>query len=291
LTWCAYLARRFELHVDPSCKDWQRLYRLPHATRTEGGTPEEHDVLGEPRRIGMWHCDPTAEDLELAKTLHKRVASATQGQRTVTAAWPRGLGCISEGILFYAFGARGWLGPAIEPGKWAVVCPWEASHTKGTRFDTSTIIFASGNGEAVGWFHCSHAHCADRDLQDVRGLFTPAELVQARRAAGRDVLHSNFAGDHHFRHDVVVETAVHSVLLARTSAFHGVRVITAIAGFAREAIWQAVIEDQPGDREGQGGDGSSRRCSPAHLLAGDRFCDCHRTGASGARRTARRATP
>jgi hypothetical protein len=59
LTWCAYLARRFDIHADPSCKDWQRLYRLPHTTRTEGGTPEDHEVLGDPRHIGFWHCEPS----------------------------------------------------------------------------------------------------------------------------------------------------------------------------------------------------------------------------------------
>ena len=48
---------------------------------------------------------------------------------------------IGDGILFYAFRSRGWMGHKIEDGKWAVVCPWEASHSRGTRFDTDGAIF------------------------------------------------------------------------------------------------------------------------------------------------------
>jgi hypothetical protein len=90
----------------------------------------------------------------------------------------------NEGLWFYAFRDRGWLGHAIAAGKWAVMCPWEASHTKGERFDTSTVLFAPGDGDATGWFFCSHAHCAGRGLQDVLSIFTPRELDQARAMAG-----------------------------------------------------------------------------------------------------------
>jgi hypothetical protein len=181
LRWCAYLARRFELQVDPSCKDWQRLYRLPHATRTAGGYAEERDTLGNPHRIGLWHCTPTAEDIHLAQTLHKRRPDNARRPRRST---PPSVGVRGGGILFHAFDARGWLGHEIERGKWSIICPWEHEHTKGRRFDSSTVLFEAGEGDTYGWPHCSHAHCQHRGLRTFLTIFTPDELDRARVAAG-----------------------------------------------------------------------------------------------------------
>jgi hypothetical protein len=89
-----------------------------------------------------------------------------------------------EGLLYHAFMGRGWLGPEIESGKWAVACPWEAAHTKGQTYDSSTVLWAPGPGEAVGWWHCSHSHCQGRDLRDVLAVFSRAELDRASEAAG-----------------------------------------------------------------------------------------------------------
>lgn len=63
--WCCYLARAFGLVADPSCADWTRLYRLPHATREEGGTPEERPSWGDPREVGPFDVDPEGTDLEV----------------------------------------------------------------------------------------------------------------------------------------------------------------------------------------------------------------------------------
>ena len=49
-----YLSRRFGITADPACKDWQRLYRLPHATRDGGPSPERRRVLGDLRNPGVW---------------------------------------------------------------------------------------------------------------------------------------------------------------------------------------------------------------------------------------------
>ena len=62
--WCCYLARAFGLVADPSCADWTRLYRLPHATREEGGTPEERPSWGDPREVGAFDVDLESNGLE-----------------------------------------------------------------------------------------------------------------------------------------------------------------------------------------------------------------------------------
>lgn len=72
--WCCYLARAFGLVADPSCADWTRLYRLPHATRTEGGTPEEHPSWGDPRGVGAFDVDLEAVDLEADVALADELA-------------------------------------------------------------------------------------------------------------------------------------------------------------------------------------------------------------------------
>jgi hypothetical protein len=58
--WVRYLEREFAIQADPTCKDWTRLYRLPHATRERGGRPERREVIGDPCAIGAWTCDAPA---------------------------------------------------------------------------------------------------------------------------------------------------------------------------------------------------------------------------------------
>jgi P4 family phage/plasmid primase-like protien len=65
LRWCCYLARRFDLVADPSCADWTRLYRLPHATRESGGQPEQLPIWGDPGELGAWEVDPADEDIDV----------------------------------------------------------------------------------------------------------------------------------------------------------------------------------------------------------------------------------
>jgi hypothetical protein len=179
LGWMAALRVRFNIYADPACHDWQRLYRAPHATRTPGGQPEARETLGSPYQIGLWTCEPTAEEHAIATTLAKRPTTpkAPRERRRSTVG-------VGDGVLFHAFESRGWMGHAIEPGKWSVACPWEDLHTKGARFDTSTILYAPGDGETLGWLHCSHGHCQNRDVRDVLGCFSKAELEEASRACG-----------------------------------------------------------------------------------------------------------
>jgi hypothetical protein len=179
LAWIAALLVRFDIHADPACQDWQRLYRVPHATRTPEGRPEAREMLGNPYQIGVWTCQPTEHEREIAKTLAKKPSKREPHKHRYQTTGSGG-----NGVLFYAFKARGWLGEAIESGKWSVKCPWDAQHTKGTPFNTSTVLFAPGAGDTFGWLHCSHAHCQQRDIRDVLKLFSDAELQRAKREAG-----------------------------------------------------------------------------------------------------------
>jgi hypothetical protein len=177
LAWIAALRIRFAIYADPSCHDWQRLYRVPHATRS-GGHPETRESIGNPYQIGLWACEPTMEEREIAKTLAKRPKKPAQRQQQVAVV------SAGHGVFFYAFQARGWIDREVEPGKWKVQCPWHDQHTKGEAFDTSTVLYEPGSGHTLGWVHCSHAHCQARDSRDVLACFSRDELTHAERAAG-----------------------------------------------------------------------------------------------------------
>jgi hypothetical protein len=178
LAWVAALRLRFQLYADSACHDWQRLYRVPHATRRRGHHPEGRETLGDPHRIGLWTCEPTTPERELAKTLAKRPGARLPSPRVTSAV------AAGNGVFFYAFKARGWVGKAVEAGKWHVRCPWDAHHTKGKACDGSTVLYAPGAGYILGYLHCSHAHCQHRALRDLFAQFSRQELAQAEEAAG-----------------------------------------------------------------------------------------------------------
>jgi hypothetical protein len=178
LSWVAALRLRFQIFADPSCHDWQRLYRVPHATRAHG-RPEAREMLGSPYQTGAWTCNPTEQERDLARTLAKRPQASRPRQEE-----RRLHGDAGDGVLFSVFKDRGWLGHQIEPGKWAVQCPWQDQHSKGQVFNTSTVLWAPGAGEIWGWLHCSHSHCQTRDIRDVLKVFTEDELTRAKRDAG-----------------------------------------------------------------------------------------------------------
>lgn len=160
LSWVRYLDRRYGIKADPACKDWQRLYRLPHATRDEGGKPEDLPIRGSLDAIGEWHPELTAADL------------AVEEEKTTTAAATED----SRGRLWDAFARRGWLGEQVEPGKWKARCPWMPMHTSGALFDGSTVVYEASAGRDLGWFHCSHAHCDGRPIEEVIAVFTDEEM-------------------------------------------------------------------------------------------------------------------
>lgn len=76
----------------------------------------------------------------------------------------------------------GWLGEEVKPGVWAARCPGEGMHTCGDRFTSSTVVFAPGPGQSLGFFHCSHEHC--------RGLYVNPTVLEnyVRRIAEREGL-------------------------------------------------------------------------------------------------------
>jgi hypothetical protein len=113
-----------------------------------------------------------------------------QRLRTKEAAAYEPGGAVTDGYLGAAFDAQGWLGRGLGPDKAAARCPWEDEHSGGKRFDSSTVIFAPTKGYRVGWFWCSHSHCAHRTLSDVMNQLSPEAKAKARQHIGADEQYS-----------------------------------------------------------------------------------------------------
>jgi len=169
VSWCNSLTREFRIASDRSCKEWGRLFRLPHATR-DGNAPEMRETIGDASAIGAWNSEMhplAAEDFAIEE--ERNTAKAKESPRTLTYSGP--------GRLVTAFDRRGWLGDEIETGKYAARCPFEESHSCGETYDGSTVLYEADTAHGdLGWFHCSHGHCAGRTIEDVIGLFSDEEM-------------------------------------------------------------------------------------------------------------------
>jgi P4 family phage/plasmid primase-like protien len=99
--WCCYLARAVGLVADPSCADWTRLYRLPHATREGGGAPEELPTWGDPAELGTFEVEPRPEEL----ADDARVAGELAATWKLWAPVAKALGEVGQGGLAPAGGA------------------------------------------------------------------------------------------------------------------------------------------------------------------------------------------
>ena len=138
---------RHGLTPDWSCVDWTRHYRLPHVVRA-GARYRSPAVLVDRMR-------PVAPPAGLAGAARKRGAPSFVGP----------VRDVDESPLARAFSLVGWAGPRLAADRRAVRCPWEAEHTGGATFDTSTVLFGPSQGKPRGTFHCSHSHCAGRRAQ------------------------------------------------------------------------------------------------------------------------------
>jgi hypothetical protein len=58
LAWCNYLEHEHGIVADRRCKEWQRLYRAPHATRD--GVLLDLETYGDPNLLGVWDIDVEA---------------------------------------------------------------------------------------------------------------------------------------------------------------------------------------------------------------------------------------
>lgn len=75
----AYLATEFDVWGDPTCRDWTRLYRLPHVVRDGEARYLRRATIGEPHRIGSWD---SSSDRAIDRPALSRLAESHPGWRS-----------------------------------------------------------------------------------------------------------------------------------------------------------------------------------------------------------------
>ena len=179
----AYLLRKYGIEADVACCEWNRLYRLPGATREEGGKPEDWPTYGDPTSIGTWVPDINVEDIANGvKVSGKKLKSVGEVEQ------PHGQSSyVGPGIWYHLFETRGWIIGSDGPGKWQVRCPNDGQHSKGSRPE-DTVLWAPDAGSTWGRIHCSHAHCVHQQWADWVKYFPETEIRSAKIKCGREFL-------------------------------------------------------------------------------------------------------
>lgn len=172
----AHLEQRFGIVADPACCDWQRLYRLPRATRDRGGSPENHPYWGNVDKIGNLTIQASWADVAKATKTNERVF---RQPRTL----PNFAGS-GDGLLFWLLKLRGEIIGTESRGGWICRCPNRNQHTSCTDGTSSTICYPPRAIGELGVIVCKHGHCVGHTLRQWLAYFSDSEIEAAREAAG-----------------------------------------------------------------------------------------------------------
>lgn len=115
---------------------------------------------------------------ELPTWIYFRCVRSTGG-RTGPRGEPIAHGELEASLLARAFTLAGLVRRRVDSTRVAVRCPWEREHT--SHGATSTVLFAPVEGRSLGWFHCSHGHCAGRGALEALDALPRALVERARR--------------------------------------------------------------------------------------------------------------
>ena len=100
--------------------------------------------------------------------------------------WQSDPGGPLAGVVGASFAAAGMVGRRLGKDTAAVTCPWDSDHTVGRPGDSSTVVFAPSVGNKLGWFHCSHSHCADKGPREALEALPEAAVLAALKRLGVD---------------------------------------------------------------------------------------------------------
>lgn len=175
------LRSTYGIDADPSCADWQRLFRLPGATRPAGTeassssspstVPQRLPKGADTQRVSEpWHPDP--DDAEAARDPLYGSELGTLFDRLLES------GAIRDEL------------PRDGARRFWIRCPFEAGHSTPSA-EGDCVLFCKGH-DSPGWIQCAHRSCIERSQRDFRrkvsrqasGASSTAELRAAQRGGG-----------------------------------------------------------------------------------------------------------
>ena len=159
------------VEFDVTVRNPARIWRLYGSTNRKGDATVErpHRVASITLPAGPWQ-------IVKAATIERTVAALTPVVEQHRQQIERARGPVTGGGDYSTLDIVGWFAahdayrrPLVN-GKHAVRCPWVGDHSTAPPPNGSdTVVWEAINR----WpsFHCSHAHCADRNLRDVIALW------------------------------------------------------------------------------------------------------------------------
>lgn len=186
--WVAYLSRVFGIKVDP-LHDFTRYQRVPHDTRKKGAAPDQLEVIGDVRAIGLWMPKLTAADLEDAKARAKNPTGKASSKRPAPNQGPARMAGAPT-LFRVMMRNRGLLGAYDNAGGFfTCVCPAEHEHSSPNDDPNGddTVLYEN-DGKDWGGFNCLHSNCGHEarkgDAKFWQSYFSKYEIDAAKEECG-----------------------------------------------------------------------------------------------------------
>lgn len=153
---------------DQACKDLARMYLMPSCT---------------PELQGEAFLYSETEKKYFMPKLDGAGAAAKEKRKKKK---PRGDYDTLDAVTWFT--VHGCEPVQTEPFKYAVNCPWVSQHTNAHQGPTDTTLWVEPNKWPT--FHCSHSHCAGRNIESVMALWGDQDEYCARPLAPEKIASS-----------------------------------------------------------------------------------------------------
>ena len=195
LRWFARFYNSKDAEVDPVVFNPSRIWKLYGTLAMKG--PHSPD---RPHRLAKFKIPETppkpvdilaifSEEIEEQNILENPPRDRRENSRYQEKNF-KGKGDLSTLDIVVLCTDKGMYRKSLDGGKHAVTCPWETAHTTGDPNDTSTVIWEADGTKWPG-FHCAHAHCDGRKINDFLKHYGPETIDRYCRGEFKERSTSN----------------------------------------------------------------------------------------------------
>ncbi len=166
---------------DPTVRNAGRIVALYGTTKRKGISTNERPHRRSIVLIPDDWKQVSPKQVELLANYYQKQVTSQFKPRTNTKTRINGKGDYKSLDAVSMFNAHGLYLQEVESGKHYVTCPWSAEHSSTKPKDT--VVWES-SGDSWPTFHCSHAHCDGRNMQDVIQIFGDADSFCSQEFQG-----------------------------------------------------------------------------------------------------------